>query len=178
MSEENSNPPRPRRDRGLIVAIIALLINVITVSVYLYQSKIMREQQYASAWPYIEWVAQYSQGEGYKLVVNNNGVGPAIIKEVDIQLNGRSVENIKQVFDYVLDSTMYPYISGSIENRVIPAGSGIQMAKVNDDRLSELAYYRLDYVDTVEFTMSICYESIYGETWTSTGTSVVTSVCP
>jgi len=168
-------PKRKKIDRSLLIALIALLINVITVTVYLYQSMIMREQQYASAWPYLEWQSVYNQEDGYSLFVSNNGVGPAIIKNVEIMFDGQQMDNLKSVYDRILETSEYPYLSARVANRVIPAGDQIRLMQINDPMMSELAYYRLD---TADFRFRICYESIYGEGWTSSGHEVEVSSCP
>ena len=135
----------------------------------------MREQQYASAWPYLEWQSVYNQEDGYSLFVSNNGVGPAIIKNVEIMFDGQQMDNLKSVYDRILETSEYPYLSARVANRVIPAGDQIRLMQINDPMMSELAYYRLD---TADFRFRICYESIYGEGWTSSGHEVEVSSCP
>lgn len=76
-------------DTGIAIGLAAILINIITVSVYMVQANIMKNQQHASAWPYLEWLLIYNQEEGLKLEVKNNGVGPAIIKNTTFLLNGQ-----------------------------------------------------------------------------------------
>jgi hypothetical protein len=49
----------------IIVAFAAILISVMTLFVYIYQARIMQEQQHASVWPYIEWDMTLSTSEGF-----------------------------------------------------------------------------------------------------------------
>lgn len=69
---------------ALIIATLALAINIITASLYIYQASIMREEQHAAVWPQIELGLHYIQDEGFYLEVKNNGVGHLLIKETEM----------------------------------------------------------------------------------------------
>lgn len=49
-----------RIDPGVWIGISAVLINIITVAVYVYQARIMQQQQHTSSWPYIEWLPSFN----------------------------------------------------------------------------------------------------------------------
>ena len=85
MTDTKSNKP----DLALWIGIAAVVINIITVSVYMYQAYIMQEQQHASAWPYVEWLPSFNE-ETYFIEITNNGIGPAIIKNMNIQLDRKT----------------------------------------------------------------------------------------
>ncbi len=177
MKKGQSEKPKKSKkkiDRSLLIALAAILINVITVSVYVYQTRLMQQQQYASAWPYLEWRMVYNQSDGFYMIVKNNGVGPAIIKNVSITYENEPVQELDSIMKVLADTTMFPYLYRDVNNRVIPPGGEIRPIQVNDLLLSELIYYRLI---EKSFAYEICYESIYGEQWTSLGTEVVESKC-
>ncbi len=52
--DKQQQPEKKKRDLGLIMAIVAISINLVTVSIYIYQARIMSKQQ-ELAWPYLEW---------------------------------------------------------------------------------------------------------------------------
>jgi hypothetical protein len=60
-----------------------VIINIITVTVYIQQAKIMWQQLHASVWPHLECLASYNES-GFYLEIENTGVGPAIIKGVEM----------------------------------------------------------------------------------------------
>ena len=162
-------------ETGLIVGIIAIAINVITVSIYIYQADIMKTQQHASVWPYVEWVSDYNQIEGYHLHMENNGVGPALIKEVSISYNDEEIEALDTLVARVLGTTDIPHLINELNSKkVLPAGERHNFLIIKNFKWSEQFYYIL-YQNKLK--MSICYESIYGDQWVSIGTDVESGNC-
>ena len=71
----------------LLLAAVAFFVSAATLGVYLYQARMMCAQQHASVWPYLE--ATYSNVDDYRLVVRNKGVGPALVRQVEMTLDGK-----------------------------------------------------------------------------------------
>jgi len=162
-----------KRDLGLWIGIMAIIINIITVSVYMYQAHIMQTQQHASAWPYLEWLPSFNE-ETYFIEITNNGIGPAIIKNVDIQLDGKPKVNIDSLFVELMGTAYFPHLTSTVQNRVLPPGKSIRLFQIDNDKwagtvFSKMAEHR--------FTMRICYASIYGDSWFTEGITVVQSKC-
>ena len=68
-------------DRWLsLLAIIASLGTLFTVA---YQTDLIRKQQYASVLPYLE-IWNSTGGDSYRLILLNNGIGPAFVEGVNI----------------------------------------------------------------------------------------------
>jgi hypothetical protein len=173
MSQNTSKSKNRKLNTGVTIGIIAIVINVITVSVYMYQANIMQRQQHASAWPYLEWLLIYNQDEGLKLEVKNNGVGPAIIKNATFFLKGQPIV-LDSLLSQVAGTSNFPRLTSVIENRVIPANGIIRPFQVKKIEWAERMYYGL-VSEKMEF--KICYESIYGEQWVSVGTQVKKGEC-
>ncbi|MFY0687196.1 MAG: hypothetical protein JXQ90_08530 [Cyclobacteriaceae bacterium] len=163
-----------KMETGVLVGIIAITINIITVTVYVYQTSIMQSQQHASVWPYLEWNAAYNQMDGFTLKVSNKGIGPALIKQVNMSIGGEEINTLDSLYMRVLGTTFFPHLEGSIDNRVLPAGQSVRLIVSTDPLWSEKFYYQLL---EVPFEMEICYESIYGDQWTCKGVEVVESKC-
>ncbi len=155
---------------ALVTATLALVINIITASIYIYQASIMREEQHAAVWPHIEWGIHYIQGKSFYLEVRNNGVGPSLIKETEMKLNGTITPTIDSLFVLAIGTKSIPHIHGTIENRVMAPGASIKLIEVTDQLLAELLYHKLSV--TNEFEYSINYESIYGQRWVCEGYTV------
>ena len=171
MDAEPRLPPRFNADK--ILAISAIAISVITAVVSGYQTKIMREQQYSSVWPYVQWDMTISPIEGFDITVTNKGVGPAIIKSAVLQLDGQVVP----VLDYIdkligpLDSAAIFY--SSVDKTVISPGEKVTVFRVSKTP-------RLAKVDSKVYArtkLDICYCDIYGSCWTSHGAEVTKSSC-
>lgn len=159
---------------GLLVGIIAIVINIITASVYIYQTQIMQSQQHASVWPYLEWRSYYNDFDGFGLRIKNNGVGPALIKSSQLSVDGKNIEVLDSLFVAVLGTTQFPHITSNIDNRVIPAGESVMLVRTKNLEWGAKLYYKLQ---EHQFEMNICYESIYGDQWTCSGLEVEDGKC-
>jgi len=153
---------------GVKIGLIAILINVITVSVYIYQAKIMKEQLHASSWPYLEWQLVFNEDTGIKLELSNNGVGPALIKGVTMKLNKKEIEP-DSLFKELLGTNAFPHLTSKIENRVLSSQNSIKAFQVTNPEWAEKLFAKFNSSD---FEFRVCYESIYGDGWTTSGTTV------
>ncbi|MEM7107803.1 MAG: hypothetical protein AAF519_06230 [Bacteroidota bacterium] len=66
------------KDLGLVLSTVAIAINLVTVSIYIYQARIMNRPQEIAAWSYLEWRSIDNESDVMKLYVRNNGIGPGI----------------------------------------------------------------------------------------------------
>ncbi len=174
MEDNDRERPQNRMDRGLMVGIIAIAINIITVSVYVFQTRIMQREQHATVWPYLEWRVGYNQDDGFALRVANKGVGPALIVNSAISLDGEEIQELDTLLLRMVGKTYFPHLTSSVDNRVLPAGESIYLLRSGDPMWGELLFAAFQEHD---FDWSICYESIYGEQWQCLGTEVVKSNC-
>ena len=161
-----------RLDTGVIIGLIAILINLITVSVYIYQARIMREQLHASSWPYLEWLMVFNEETGLKLELTNNGVGPALIKDVSMKLNGKKIKS-DSLFIELLGTNSFPHLTSRIDNRVLSSQNSIRLFQVVNSEWAQKIYLKLN---SSNFEFYVCYESIYGDRWTTTGTNVTEGI--
>jgi hypothetical protein len=69
-----------------IVSISAFLISIGTLVTFVYQTKLMREQQNAAVLPYLEmWYTDTP--EKFEINIYNKGLGPAFIQDYKIYKN-------------------------------------------------------------------------------------------
>jgi hypothetical protein len=154
----------PSTDR--IFGIAAFLISMGTFFIYIYEARLLQKQQYASALPYLEmW---NSGGESnYRLLLVNNGVGPAFIQAVQVRYRGKvyKMDHVK-FLRFIRQRTDPPlqYISTNIvPGRSIPAGREIELIKVLDAPESGARLKRL--FGSEEAQIEIIYTSVYDEKW-------------
>lgn len=171
--EEEVKPPRKAMDRGVIIGVVAIVINLITVSVYMYQASIMQTQQHAAAWPYLEWLPSFNE-EQYFIEISNNGIGPALIKSTRYVVNGQEFPNIDSVFIKLIGTDYFPHLTSTVQNRVLPPGKSIRLFQINDSKWAGIIF---DAMRKQKFEFEICYESIYGDQWTCKGVDVAESRC-
>jgi hypothetical protein len=78
-------------DRWLSIA--AGVGAICAVAISLYQAALAREQQRASAWPYLYQSNSYVLGQPYTRQVENQGVGPARVRSFEVLVDGRPVRS-------------------------------------------------------------------------------------
>ena len=74
------------------------------------------------------------------LKIRNNGIGPAIIKSVSIQLDGEEMANFDSLFVKLQGTARFPHVSSQVQNRVLPAGDSIMPIVIRDDIWAERRY--------------------------------------
>jgi hypothetical protein len=82
---------RRRLDSNTIISIAATIVSVCALFLSVYQTILSRQQQSASVWPKLVISnAYFNDGEFYRLDIRNVGIGPAVIKSVNIVQAGKS----------------------------------------------------------------------------------------
>ncbi len=167
MSDQQARPVERRRTRRflkpeMIMAMAAVVMSVCALVVSVVQVRIMREQQKAEVWPYPE-IGITDNEEGLVLSFTNNGIGPALVKTVEITLDGEIKKRWPEVLTAIL--TEVPnYSYSTIRDRVFPADKGVPFLllppgpdaqKVNDAWRS----------GAVRLGIMICYCSVYDDCW-------------
>lgn len=176
-SEEPKEKRRPFRSE-LIVALAAITISVATLFVYIYQARIMQEQQHVSVWPYLEWTFTMSSSEGFFISLENKGVGPAIIKSAKLTLDGEQTEARAFVEKIVGTIDSLSLFTESVEGRVLAPGDKVQPFHVGVRDLREYRALQKKFDGVyVKLAYVVCYCSIYGDCWTSKGLEVVEDAC-
>ena len=101
MTEETPPQPVPvvyevrkRRDWDGVSAVIAACVGLLALFVSGYTAYIQRQQVRAQVWPYLE-AGNYDNE--YVFMVENKGVGPAIVRSVQIFVDDKPQQNWKQV---------------------------------------------------------------------------------
>ena len=135
-----------------------------------YQTKIMREQQRASAWPYVSLYHNNAHG-GSELAVRNVGLGPALVRSVEVTVDGRPARTWGGMLHAVagLDSATpltYSTITSDVgRGSVLLPGSEVENFRLvgPPDLVSKLEQaVRRDRV-----VRRLCYCSLYDECWTA-----------
>ena len=66
-----------------IVSISAILVSLGTLFIIVYQTNLARKAQKAQVFPYLTIALSISEGD-YRIMVANTGLGPALIKSVEV----------------------------------------------------------------------------------------------
>ena len=151
-----------------LLSITAVLISIGTLLVFLYQTNLVRKQQYMSVFPYLEFENHALYSKEYKLVLKNKGIGPALIisrsvvindKEYDLDLGMYLEERI------TLEDTMDLLVSNISQGNLISEKESVELVAIqpNTSNSGMEKLHGLIYNDSVEFVVQ--YESVYGERW-------------
>lgn len=92
------------RNWDALAALIAALIGVLALLVSGYTAYIQRQQVRAQVWPYlakayVDPVATDRDDLHHEMAIYNKGVGPAIVRSVQVTVDGKSQPDWQHVFD-------------------------------------------------------------------------------
>ncbi|MFY9665426.1 MAG: hypothetical protein WAK19_13335, partial [Candidatus Cybelea sp.] len=75
-----------------IIAFCALLISTIAALASVYQTRVIGEQLSATVWPYLS-IDRTFNPQAVSLSITNYGLGPALIRSAEIELDGKKVRS-------------------------------------------------------------------------------------
>lgn len=178
-SESKNNNWFKNIDVSILIAIAALLISTISAFISLKESRIMMdqqrvlsEQQEASVWPYLEatpintYVSDTSVT--YNYTIENKGVGPAIISNVNYRFGDLDIEGWglgKAMQEKHKNLEIDQLSNQTLDNAVLSPGErhdviAIQITKSKSD---DLNFNKL--LNNINYRVDFCYCSIYGKCW-------------
>ncbi len=140
---------------------VAIFVSFCALAVSVYQSIILRNEQYAAVWPYIEPSVQYSN-QSFQFFIQNKGTGPAIIKDVRLLLDGEETATYQEFIEKLLRVQNFRSISiSTAEKSVLSANERLQM--LSAELPDSLAIPRIDFSSRA--SVQVCYCSIFGDCW-------------
>ncbi len=149
-----------------LLTIVAILISISTLMVFIYQTNLIRKQQYLSVYPHLALGDYYTNSPNYRYVLENKGIGPALIKSLKIKDKNK-----------IYDKNLVPYLRKMIkkedslhytfaiieEGRLISAKEKIDLIASKGGKINSNRLYKLIHRENLELIIE--YESIYGERW-------------
>jgi hypothetical protein len=153
-----------------ILSVTAILIGMMTLVVYFIQTRLIIDQQHAGVWPCIEITGtNFGDGTGikedFKVNITNKGIGPAIIKKVEIKYRGKIYKEFPVVFELATKSNNY--MNSSLEGRTMASNETVNPIQIylskEGHKFAQL-FYNHDSIQT-----KIYYQSVYGKCFVSTG---------
>jgi hypothetical protein len=178
---ENDSPAQKTRFKSeFIVALAAIVVSVMTLFVYIYQARIMMDQQHTSVWPYVAWnFSFFDEGKTQELYISvvNKGVGPALVKDVQLTLDGTPYfptkydELLKELFGQTRRDSLW-IIYENVSNIVMAPGDEVKLFYVKSWQGAQIPE-----VEWQRFKASLCYCSVYDDCWTTDGKDVKAGRC-
>jgi len=150
-----------------LVAATALVVSLTTLGVYIYQARMMREQQHVSVWPCMEW--NISNVGDFHISAQNKGVGPAIIRKAELSVDGHPVKNNRELITAVLGPEWtLNWVNSTLEGRVLIPGEMIMPFRIPDPK-EAMAFNEKLHGHTLGLRITYC--SVYGDCWVTDGDS-------
>jgi len=148
-----------------LAAIIASLVGLLALIVAGYTAYIQRQQVRAQVWPYL---ISGNNDLTQSLVVNNKGVGPAVVRTVQLWINGKPQSDWNRV---VANMGLPPhqFFQATINHDVLSPGEELQIIRFPDKAL----WQRFKAAASNRMAMDICFCSTLGECWISSNKNLI-----
>ena len=149
------------KDAEMITALSAVFIGVVALIIGAYQAKVSSDQRAASVWPYLE-VSRYSiQGEEYGFTIINKGVGPALIKQMEVLVDGKAMKGWSTAIRAMIKEDInIQSIYSSTNKSVIAVQESRKMIDLKDKKIIKKLQAANDNI-----TIKVCYCSIFKDCW-------------
>jgi len=144
-----------------IVSASATIIAIVALGTGVYQAKLSRDQARASVWPYL--IQGNSNNNGYAYIVQNVGLGPAVIRAFEVRVDGKPARTWREVAD-LMGITLSWKGKRSTTFRaglVLPANAPL----VELLELPDSGDAKLFKAHTEQIRARICFCSLYGDCW-------------
>ena len=143
-----------------VVSGSATIIAIVALATAVYQAHLSREQAKASVWPYL--VQGNSSNDGYSRIVQNVGLGPAIIRGFEVLVDGKPTRNWQ---DVATKLGIHPSWRGTRSTTfraglVVPTGGLIELVTLPDTADERMIRGAMDHLQTW-----VCFCSLYGDCW-------------
>ncbi len=159
-----------------LLSLSAMSISFITLVIFIYQTNLMRRQNYISILPYLTLSTTNDlTGHTFVLKLENHGVGPAILESVKLTYQGKSYDLAayeNQLFPLLvslkpeLDSIQMVNYSTLNKGMAIPANFGYTLLSVSQSpEHFQLLTHHLNQLEAEGLKYEITYKSIQEERW-------------
>lgn len=161
------------------MAVCALLVATIAAAAAAYQTYVINQQFSATVWPYLSFdTTNDTSSSSFALAIRNVGLGPAIIRDTAVTVNGRPIgpgTTGNPIYTAIEDSIRQSQsaeakrhahgqvrVTASSLDRgdVLPAGSSLTLLRVSGPDLFLRVQALRPHLD-----LSLCYCSILGRCW-------------
>ena len=159
-----------------LLSISAMSISFITLIIFVYQTNLMRKQNYLSILPYLAIsTSNSSVDHTFKVDLDNHGVGPAIIESVMMEYKDKKYNLVNYDNDFFkflaslkpeLDSIINMSYSTLEKGMAIPANTEYNILAVRGDPKDyEIMVSTLTHLLNDGLKYKIIYKSIQDEHW-------------
>lgn len=161
-------------DTDRLLGISALIISMGSLFIILYQTSLIRREQYASVMPYLELSGSTKNPKHLAFELANTGLGPAMIKEVYVRYKGEKHEGgIREFYEDFFSPAGWFSANNINPGQLLPANSNIILLETGDEASYERIAKMSKAFESGEAVLEIVYASIYGEKWVLVSTESI-----
>jgi hypothetical protein len=147
------------REPESFVAVAALIVSLSALGVGLYEASLQRQHDRAEVWPHLE-VGTFTSVDGAKVVVDNTGLGPAVVEAIAVTVDDKPAHGWHGVLQALVgDSTRNVSNTSLFEHGVRP-GDRVQLLGLPATSLPTPFWTQVGRVK-----IRICYRSVFDERW-------------
>ena len=150
--------------------IIVTLIGVSALFVSGYTAYVQRQQVRAAVWPILEYGT--SNDPRIRFILDNKGVGPAIIRNVIVRVDGEPARNWEAALQKLIGPGQYKFTQSSMNGHVMAAGESMDIMVPHNFDGTPLASDKSNPLwvalnkERGRVAIEICYSSTLGDCWT------------
>jgi hypothetical protein len=149
----------------LLIAISALLISALTAATSLYQTHVIADQLSSSVWPYLGFTTNRTGNSELSVAVENDGLGPAIIRTVELTVDDKPVRDLGAFLHIAKGSANLTKVEGEFGSlspgEVVRPGDSRRLMDVKNITLVPLIVKVLPHS-----RLQVCYCSLLEQCWT------------
>jgi hypothetical protein len=148
-----------------ITSLSAIVAAIAAVLVAAYETRLNREYQRISVWPRLQQSNSFVPGEPYLRTVANVGVGPALIRSVQVSVDGVLCRTWPEVIRAMVGKPVPGHIYSSLNaGAVVLPDKPINVLNLPP---GEDALKFAEEAQGKRLSIRICYSSLYDEHWLS-----------
>lgn len=159
-----------------IIGLSAMLISLLTLVIFIYQTNIIREQSRLAVAPRLAFNSSLDTPDSisyFSFHLVNQGLGPAIIESIDI-IHEEKRFKLDFRFFFKKEFPEFEKYGSIIQNMIISTGTAISekdgikfvtYAFKSENTKELLKYLKVEDEDKKPFEIEVIYSSIYGDQW-------------
>lgn len=150
------------REPETFIALAALVVSVSAVAVGLYEAALQRRHDRAEVWPHLE-IEVFTKPTGAVVYLDNTGIGPAIVQQIGVRLDGRHVNSWQTVVDSLLGHPGPQFANFTVLGHGIRAGDRVALIDLPNDATPRPFWEKIRRAG-----ITLCYADVFEEHWTLT----------
>ena len=164
----------------LSIALSAILLSLISLAVAIGNARTQEKMVAAATWPLLQFgTTNVSDGQPViRLTVSNTGVGPALLRSVEVRRQGRAADNMavllvgccgwsREVNEAVkAEASGGSIVTSRLENLILAPGEKLDFLELRRTEANAAVWDRLDQ-ERFKLTFDACYCSVFDECWRS-----------